>query len=76
MRWRRNPYGYTATDVRGVRWLARGPVFGRPVYWVYRNGVRFDHGTDSTPSPHTTMRSARAACEAQSQREAAEVLAR
>jgi hypothetical protein len=67
--WRRTAFGWTATDDRGVRWSVRGPIFARQVWWVYRDGVRFDHGTPDEPTPHKSATAAQAACEARSARE-------
>lgn len=37
--WRRSPYGYAATGKS--RWTVRGPIWSKPVFWLYRDGSRY-----------------------------------
>lgn len=36
--WTRSWKGWVSTD--GV-WTIRGPIFGQPMFWLYRDGSRF-----------------------------------
>lgn len=40
MAWIKTAFGWSMCD--GVcRWTIRGPIMGKPMYWLYKNGSRF-----------------------------------
>lgn len=39
MKWRKRAVGGWITD--DGRWVIRGPIFGKKLYWVYLYGVRY-----------------------------------
>lgn len=40
MKWTRTAFGWTGHN--GLcRWAVRGPIMGKPMFWLYREGSRF-----------------------------------
>lgn len=38
--WRKSLDGQVAVDVCGHTWRIRGPIYGKPMFWLYRDGDR------------------------------------
>ena len=60
MKWSKTATGWTAHD--GLcRWTIRGPIMGKPMFWLYRDGSRFTPtGRYDDVVSFTTVREAKA----------------
>lgn len=41
MKWLKSFSGWVSLSPAGTRWAVRGPIMGRRMFWLYRDGLRF-----------------------------------